>query len=195
MAFKLDPSLVPDLPLPLPKFEIWVFSPRVEGVHLRFAAVARGGIRWSDRQEDFRIEILGLVKAQMVKNTVIVPSGAKGGFVLKRGPEPSNRDAWLAEGIACYQMFIAALLDLTDNLVNGEVVPPENVIRHDVDDPYLVVAADKGTATFSDIANKISTDRGFWMATPLPRVGLLVMTTRPWESPLRAPGSQLSVTS
>ena len=163
MAFKLDPSLVPDLPLPLPKFEIWVFSPRVEGVHLRFAAVARGGIRWSDRQEDFRIEILGLVKAQMVKNTVIVPSGAKGGFVLKRGPEPSNRDAWLAEGIACYQMFIAALLDLTDNLVNGEVVPPENVIRHDVDDPYLVVAADKGTATFSDIANKISTDRGFWM--------------------------------
>lgn len=163
MAFKLDPSLVPDLPLPLPKFEIWVFSPRVEGVHLRFAAVARGGIRWSDRQEDFRIEVLGLVKAQMVKNTVIVPSGAKGGFVLKRGPEPSNRDAWLAEGIACYQMFIAALLDLTDNLVNGEVIPPKSVIRHDVDDPYLVVAADKGTATFSDIANKISTDRGFWM--------------------------------
>ncbi len=163
MAFKLDPSLVPDLPLPLPKFEIWVFSPRVEGVHLRFAAVARGGIRWSDRQEDFRIEILGLVKAQMVKNTVIVPSGAKGGFVLKRGPEPSNRDAWLAEGITCYQMFIAALLDLTDNLVNGEVIPPKNVVRHDVDDPYLVVAADKGTATFSDIANKISTDRGFWM--------------------------------
>ena len=163
MAFKLDPSLVPDLPLPLPKFEIWVFSPRVEGVHLRFAAVARGGIRWSDRQEDFRIEILGLVKAQMVKNTVIVPSGAKGGFVLKRGPEPSNRDAWLAEGITCYQMFIAALLDLTDNLVNGEVIPPNNVVRHDIDDPYLVVAADKGTATFSDIANKISTDRGFWM--------------------------------
>ena len=163
MAFKLDPSLVPDLPLPLPKFEIWVFSPRVEGVHLRFAAVARGGIRWSDRQEDFRIEILGLVKAQMVKNTVIVPSGAKGGFVLKRGPEPSNRDAWLAEGIACYQMFISALLDLTDNLVNGEVIPPKSVVRHDVDDPYLVVAADKGTATFSDIANKISVDRGFWM--------------------------------
>jgi glutamate dehydrogenase len=163
MAFKLDPSLVPDLPLPLPKFEIWVFSPRVEGVHLRFAAVARGGLRWSDRQEDFRIEILGLVKAQMVKNTVIVPSGAKGGFVLKCGPEPSNRDAWLAEGIACYQMFISALLDLTDNLVNGEVIPPKDVVRHDVDDPYLVVAADKGTATFSDIANKISVDRGFWM--------------------------------
>ena len=163
MAFKLNPALVPDLPLPLPKFEIWVYSPRVEGVHLRFASVARGGIRWSDRQEDFRTEILGLVKAQMVKNTVIVPSGAKGGFVLKRGPEPSDRDAWLAEGIVCYQMFIGALLDVTDNLVNGAIVPPERVIRHDSDDPYLVVAADKGTATFSDIANKISVDRGFWM--------------------------------
>ena len=163
MAFKLDPSKVPDLPLPLPKFEIWVFSPRVEGVHLRFASVARGGLRWSDRQEDFRTEILGLVKAQMVKNTVIVPSGAKGGFVLKRGPEPSDRDAWLAEGIACYQMFIGALLDVTDNLVNSKVVPPQRVVRHDADDPYLVVAADKGTATFSDIANKISVDRGFWM--------------------------------
>jgi glutamate dehydrogenase len=163
MAFKLDPALVPDLPLPLPIFEIWVFSPRVEGVHLRFASVARGGLRWSDRQEDFRTEILGLVKAQMVKNTVIVPSGAKGGFVLKRGPEPSDRDAWLAEGIACYQMFIGALLDVTDNLINGEVVPPLRVVRHDIDDPYLVVAADKGTATFSDIANKISIDRGFWM--------------------------------
>ena len=163
MAFKLDPSKVPDLPLPLPKFEIWVFSPRVEGVHLRFASVARGGLRWSDRQEDFRTEILGLVKAQMVKNTVIVPSGAKGGFVLKRGPQPSDRDAWLAEGIACYQMFIGALLDVTDNLVNAQVVPPQRVVRHDVDDPYLVVAADKGTATFSDIANKISIDRGFWL--------------------------------
>ena len=163
MAFKLDPALVPDLPLPLPRFEIWVFSPRVEGVHLRFASVARGGLRWSDRQEDFRTEILGLVKAQMVKNTVIVPSGAKGGFVLKRGLEPSDRDAWLAEGIACYQMFIGALLDVTDNLINGEVVAPLRVVRHDIDDPYLVVAADKGTATFSDIANKISIDRGFWM--------------------------------
>ena len=163
MAFKLDPRKVPDLPLPIPKFEIWVFSPRVEGVHLRFASVARGGLRWSDRQEDFRTEVLGLVKAQMVKNTVIVPSGAKGGFVLKRGPEPSDRDAWLAEGIACYQMFIGALLDVTDNLVNSEVVPPPRVVRHDADDPYLVVAADKGTATFSDIANKISIDRGFWL--------------------------------
>ncbi len=163
MAFKMDPSQVPDLPLPLPKFEIWVFSPRVEGVHLRFASIARGGLRWSDRLEDFRTEILGLVKAQMVKNSVIVPSGAKGGFVMKRGPEPTNRDAWLAEGIACYQAFIGALLDVTDNLVAGSVVPPERVVRHDSDDPYLVVAADKGTATFSDIANQIALDRGFWL--------------------------------
>ena len=163
MAFKLDPTKVPDLPLPIPKFEVWVYSPRVEGIHLRFASVARGGLRWSDRQEDFRTEVLGLVKAQMVKNTVIVPSGAKGGFVVKRGPNPSDREAWLAEGVACYQSFIGALLDITDNLVDGKVVPPVNVVRHDVDDPYLVVAADKGTATFSDIANQISLDRGFWM--------------------------------
>ena len=163
MAFKLDPTKVPDLPLPVPKFEVWVYSPRVEGIHLRFASVARGGLRWSDRQEDFRTEILGLVKAQMVKNTVIVPSGAKGGFVVKRGPNPADREAWLAEGVACYQSFIGALLDVTDNLVDGIVVPPKDVVRHDVDDPYLVVAADKGTATFSDIANQISLDRGFWM--------------------------------
>ena len=163
MAFKLDPTKVPDLPLPVPKFEVWVYSPRVEGIHLRFASVARGGLRWSDRQEDFRTEILGLVKAQMVKNTVIVPSGAKGGFVVKRGPNPSDREAWLAEGVACYQSFIGALLDVTDNLVDGKVVPPVDVVRHDSDDPYLVVAADKGTATFSDIANQISLDRGFWM--------------------------------
>ncbi|MEN9741522.1 MAG: hypothetical protein RIR66_478, partial [Actinomycetota bacterium] len=163
MAFKLDPTKVPDLPLPVPKFEVWVYSPRVEGIHLRFASVARGGLRWSDRQEDFRTEILGLVKAQMVKNTVIVPSGAKGGFVVKQGPNPSDREAWLAEGISCYQSFIGALLDVTDNLVDGKVVPPVDVVRHDVDDPYLVVAADKGTATFSDIANQISLDRGFWM--------------------------------
>ena len=163
MSFKLDPTKVPDLPLPIPKFEVWVYSPKVEGIHLRFASVARGGLRWSDRQEDFRTEILGLVKAQMVKNTVIVPSGAKGGFVVKRGPSPTEREAWLAEGIACYQAFIGALLDITDNLVDGNVVPPTNVIRHDIDDPYLVVAADKGTATFSDIANQISLDRNFWL--------------------------------
>lgn len=163
MAFKLDPTKVPDLPLPVPKFEVWVYSPRVEGIHLRFASVARGGLRWSDRQEDFRTEILGLVKAQMVKNTVIVPSGAKGGFVVKRGPNPSDREAWLAEGIACYQAFIGALLDVTDNLVDGNIVPPVRVVRHDGDDPYLVVAADKGTATFSDIANQIALDRGHWL--------------------------------
>jgi glutamate dehydrogenase len=163
MAFKLDPRRVPDLPLPLPMYEVWVFAPRVEGIHLRFAQVARGGLRWSDRLEDFRTEVLGLVKAQMVKNTVIVPSGAKGGFVVKRGPDPSDRDAWLAEGVACYQMFIAALLDITDNLVEGAVIAPPSVVRHDGDDPYLVVAADKGTATFSDIANAISLERGFWM--------------------------------
>jgi glutamate dehydrogenase len=163
MAFKIASGKVPELPLPVPMFEIWVCAPRVEGIHLRFDTVARGGLRWSDRFEDFRTEILGLVKAQMVKNTVIVPSGAKGGFVVKRSPDPSDRDAWLAEGVACYQMFIGALLDVTDNLNNGVVVPPIDVVRHDPDDPYLVVAADKGTATFSDIANKISLDRGFWM--------------------------------
>ncbi|MFN8156108.1 MAG: NAD-glutamate dehydrogenase [Candidatus Nanopelagicales bacterium] len=163
-SFKLDPALVPDLPAPRPKYEIWVYSPRVEGVHLRFGAVARGGLRWSDRREDFRTEILGLVKAQMVKNAVIVPVGAKGGFYVKTSPDPSvDRDAWLAEGIACYRTFISALLDVTDNLVDGEVVPPKAVVRHDGDDTYLVVAADKGTATFSDIANEVAISYGFWL--------------------------------
>ena len=133
-------------------------------MHLRFGPVARGGLRWSDRAEDFRTEILGLVKAQMVKNTVIVPVGAKGGFYCKQLPDPSvDRDAWLAEGVACYQLFITSLLDVTDNIVDGKVVPPPDVIRYDGDDPYLVVAADKGTATFSDIANRISVDAGFWL--------------------------------
>ncbi|MFN8147753.1 MAG: NAD-glutamate dehydrogenase [Candidatus Nanopelagicales bacterium] len=164
VSFKLDPALVPDLPAPRPKFEIWVYSPRVEGVHLRFGSVARGGLRWSDRREDFRTEILGLVKAQMVKNAVIVPVGAKGGFYVKVSPDPSvDRDAWLAEGIACYRTFISALLDVTDNLVDGEVVPPKAVVRHDADDTYLVVAADKGTATFSDIANEVAISYGFWL--------------------------------
>ena len=123
-------------------------------MHLRFGAVARGGLRWSDRREDFRTEILGLVKAQMVKNAVIVPVGAKGGFYCKQLPDPSvDREAWLAEGVACYTKFISGLLDITDNLVDGETVPPPRVVRHDGDDSYLVVAADKGTATFSDIAN------------------------------------------
>ncbi|WP_432835916.1 NAD-glutamate dehydrogenase [Dactylosporangium sp. CA-092794] len=156
-AFKLDPQSIPDLPAPRPRFEIFVYSPRFEGVHLRFGAVARGGLRWSDRREDFRTEILGLVKAQMVKNAVIVPTGAKGGFVLKQNP--GDRD----EAVACYQLFISALLDVTDNLDGGKVVAPPDVVRHDPDDPYLVVAADKGTATFSDIANEISMRYGFWL--------------------------------
>jgi glutamate dehydrogenase len=161
---KFDPQAIPDLPAPRPAFEIWVYSPRVEGVHLRFGKVARGGLRWSDRREDFRTEILGLVKAQMVKNTVIVPVGAKGGFVAKQLPDPSvDRDAWLAEGVAAYKTFISALLDITDNLVAGEVVPPVDVVRHDEDDTYLVVAADKGTATFSDIANGVAESYGFWL--------------------------------
>ena len=163
LSLKMEPSLIPELPEPRPKFEIFVYSPRVEGVHLRFGAVARGGLRWSDRRDDFRTEILGLVKAQMVKNTVIVPVGAKGGFFCKQLPDASDRDAWLAEGIACYKTFISGLLDITDNLVRGKVEPPPQVVRHDGDDPYLVVAADKGTATFSDIANQVSADYGFWL--------------------------------
>jgi glutamate dehydrogenase len=163
LSLKLEPSAIPDLPEPRPKFEIFVYSPRVEGVHLRFGAVARGGLRWSDRRDDFRTEILGLVKAQMVKNAVIVPVGAKGGFYCKQLPDPADRDAWLSEGVACYKTFISGLLDITDNLVAGETVAPARVVRHDSDDSYLVVAADKGTATFSDIANEISADYGFWL--------------------------------
>ncbi|MFI9546310.1 NAD-glutamate dehydrogenase [Streptomyces sp. NPDC052016] len=164
VSMKFDPQAIPDLPAPRPAFEIWVYSPRVEGVHLRFGKVARGGLRWSDRREDFRTEILGLVKAQMVKNTVIVPVGAKGGFVAKQLPDPSvDRDAWMAEGIASYRTFISALLDITDNIVGGEVVPPADVVRHDEDDTYLVVAADKGTATFSDIANEVAEQHAFWL--------------------------------
>ncbi|MEV0427453.1 NAD-glutamate dehydrogenase [Micromonospora sp. NPDC050495] len=157
VAFKLDPQAIPDLPAPRPKFEIFVYSPRFEGVHLRFGPVARGGLRWSDRREDFRTEVLGLVKAQMVKNAVIVPVGAKGGFVLKQ--KPGDRD----EAVACYKEFVGALLDVTDNILSGEIVPPDDVVRHDADDPYLVVAADKGTATFSDIANEISEAHNFWL--------------------------------
>ncbi|HEY8458306.1 MAG TPA: NAD-glutamate dehydrogenase [Actinopolymorphaceae bacterium] len=163
LAFKFDPTSNPELPQPRPAYEIWVYSPRVEGVHLRFGPVARGGLRWSDRREDFRAEVLGLAKAQMVKNTVIVPVGAKGGFFCKQLPDPSDRDAWLAEGIACYRTFISGLLDVTDNLRHGEVVPPPDVVRHDGDDAYLVVAADKGTATFSDIANEVAKSYNFWL--------------------------------
>ena len=163
VSVKLDPAKIPDLPLPRPKFEIFVYSPRVEGVHLRMAPVARGGIRWSDRREDFRTEVLGLMKAQNVKNTVIVPAGAKGGFVPKQLPPGGTRDDIQKEAIACYRTFIRGLLDITDNIVDAKVVPPVNVVRHDGDDAYLVVAADKGTATFSDIANAISADYGFWL--------------------------------
>ncbi len=165
ISYKLDSHLVPDVPKPVPYREIWVYSPRVEGVHLRFGPVARGGIRWSDRREDFRTEVLGLVKAQMVKNTVIVPVGSKGGFFVKRPPAGGDRDAIQAEGIACYKLFINGLLDITDNLdtAANKVLHPADVVRHDGDDPYLVVAADKGTATFSDIANGISVAHRYWL--------------------------------
>jgi glutamate dehydrogenase len=163
VAVKLDSAKVPDLPEPRPMFEIFVYSPRVEGVHLRGGKVARGGLRWSDRREDFRTEVLGLMKAQMVKNTLIVPVGAKGGFVVKQLPESGDRETLMAEVVGCYRMFISGLLDVTDNLVEGEVVPPLDVVRRDDDDTYLVVAADKGTATFSDIANSVSADYDFWM--------------------------------
>src|SRR5207249_1617398 len=163
LSFKLDPAGIPDLPDPRPMFEIFVYSPRMEGVHLRAGRVARGGIRWSDRREDFRTEILGLMKAQTVKNAVIVPLGAKGGFVVKLPPAGMDREALLAEAIACYQTLIRGMLDLTDNLLAGQVIPPPDVVRYDDDDPYLVVAADKGTATFSDIANALARDYGFWL--------------------------------
>ncbi|PWS56271.1 NAD-glutamate dehydrogenase [Pseudoalteromonas sp. meg-B1] len=161
ISLKIQPSLIPEVPLPVPAFEIFVYSPRVEGVHLRFGKVARGGLRWSDRREDFRTEVLGLVKAQQVKNTVIVPVGSKGGFVCKQ--LPSEREAFIKEGQECYKIFIRGLLDITDNIDRGEIVPAVDVTRHDEDDAYLVVAADKGTATFSDIANGIANEYNFWL--------------------------------
>jgi len=163
LAFKINSGLVPGLPAPVPWREIWIYSPRVEGIHLRGGPIARGGIRWSDRRDDFRTEILGLMKAQLVKNAVIVPTGAKGGFYPKHLPPMSNRDAWLAEGTESYKIFIRSLLSVTDNLVNDQVVHPENIVIHDGDDPYFVVAADKGTATFSDVANSIALERDFWL--------------------------------
>lgn len=170
ISVKVEPQEIAELPQPRPKYEIFVYSPRVEGVHLRFGAVARGGLRWSDRLEDFRTEILGLVKAQAVKNAVIVPVGAKGGFVVKRPPAATgdaaaDRQARMAEGVECYRTFISGLLDITDNvdLAGGQVLPPERVVRRDGDDTYLVVAADKGTATFSDIANDVAGRYGFWL--------------------------------
>ena len=163
LSVKFDSTKIDEMPLPRPLREIFVYSPRVEAIHLRGGLVARGGIRWSDRPEDFRTEILGLMKAQMVKNSVIVPVGSKGGFTVKRPPVDGGRDAIMAEGIACYRTFMSGLLDITDNLKNGKILPPKDVVRLDGDDPYLVVAADKGTATFSDIANGIAIDYGFWL--------------------------------
>jgi glutamate dehydrogenase len=161
LSFKIESQQLRELPLPKPLFEVFVFSPRMEGVHLRMGYVARGGIRWSDRREDFRTEVLGLMKAQQVKNTVIVPVGAKGGFIVRR--LPAEREAQQAEVIACYQTLIRGLLDITDNIVDEKITAPQRVVRHDPDDAYLVVAADKGTATFSDIANAISQEYGFWL--------------------------------
>ncbi len=201
LAFKFDPRLIPELPAPRPRFEVFVHSPRVEGVHLRFGLVARGGLRWSDRRDDYRTEILGLAKAQAVKNAVIVPAGAKGGFVVKRPPAVADltpgqhRDAVHAEGVACYREFIGALLDLTDNLdpASRRVVPPTQLVRHDGDDSYLVVAADKGTATFSDIANSIAAQRHYWLGDAFASGGSmgydhksLAITARgAWESVTR----------
>jgi glutamate dehydrogenase len=187
-SFKLDPAVIPDLPAPRPMFEIFVYSPRTEGVHLRGGKVARGGIRWSDRREDFRTEILGLMKAQTVKNAVIVPTGAKGGFVLKRPPE--DRDALRDEVVECYRILVRGLLDLTDSLVGGESVAPPDVVRYDDDDPYLVVAADKGTATFSDIANALSAEYGYWLgdafasggSTGYDHKGMGITARGAWES-------------
>src|SRR6266540_3903934 len=190
LSFKLDSSQIPVLPLPRPKFEVFVYSPRTEGVHLRGGKVARGGIRWSDRREDFRTEVLGLMKAQMVKNAVIVPVGAKGGFVVRRPPEAGGREALLAEVAACYEIFMRGLLDLTDNRVDGRIVPPPRVIRYDGDDSYLVVAADKGTATFSDLANSIAAEYGYWLddafasggSTGYDHKGMGITARGAWES-------------
>ncbi|HEU4838105.1 MAG TPA: NAD-glutamate dehydrogenase [Micavibrio sp.] len=163
ISIKLDSKKIDDLPEPRPFREIWIYSPRVEGIHLRMDMISRGGIRWSDRAEDFRTEVLGLMKAQQVKNSVIVPMGAKGGFVVKQPPKEGGRPAFLAEGIECYKIFIRGLLDITDNQDGAKIMPPKNVVRRDSDDPYLVVAADKGTATFSDIANALSIEYGHWL--------------------------------
>jgi glutamate dehydrogenase len=190
LAFKLDPARVPNLPRPRPMFEIFVYSPRTEAVHLRGGRVARGGIRWSDRREDFRTEVLGLMKAQMVKNAVIVPTGAKGGFVVKRPPAGGGREALAGEVAACYETFMRGLLDLTDNRLDGVVVPPQRVIRYDGGDPYLVVAADKGTATFSDLANSIAAQYGYWLddafasggSTGYDHKGMGITARGAWES-------------
>ena len=189
LSVKLASREIELFPLPRPLCEIFVYGPRMEGVHLRGGKVARGGIRWSDRKEDFRTEILGLMKAQMVKNAVIVPTGSKGGFVVKR--PPATREALQAEVVACYTTLMRGMLDITDNIVGDKLVPPTDVVRHDGDDPYLVVAADKGTATFSDIANGIA-ERIRVLARRRLRLGRLgrATTTRRWASPRAARGSR-----
>ena len=163
ISVKLAARQISLAPEPRPAYEIFVYSPRVEGVHLRGGKVARGGLRWSDRVEDYRTEVLGLVKAQQVKNAVIVPTGAKGGFVAKHANPAAGREAFIQEGIASYMLYVQALLDISDNIVDDKLLPPLEVVRRDADDPYLVVAADKGTATFSDIANEISEANNFWL--------------------------------
>ncbi len=190
ISIKIDSRAIDELPAPRPLVEIFVYSPRMEGIHLRGGRVARGGIRWSDRREDFRTEILGLMKTQMVKNAVIVPVGSKGGFYVKRPPINGTREQVQAEGIACYQTLIRGLLDLTDNYAAEGIKPPADVVRHDPDDPYLVVAADKGTATFSDIANALARECGSGSTTPSPRAARRATTTRRWASPPAAPGSR-----
>src|SRR5262249_5158693 len=192
LSFKFDPSKIPSLPEPRPMFEIFIYSPRFEGAHLRGGRVARGGLRWSDRPEDFRTEILGLVKAQMVKNTIIVPVGSKGGFVLKRAPSPADREAYQREGVECYQDYLRGLLDLTANRVQGRIEPPPQLRRHDEDDPYLVVAADKGTATFSDTANGVSKHYGFWLGDAFASGGSAGYDHK--EMGITAKGAWISVT-
>ena len=177
----------------MPWREIWVYSPRLEGIHLRGGPIARGGLRWSDRRDDFRTEMLGLMKAQLVKNAVIVPTGAKGGFYPKQLPPIANRDAWLAEGTESYRIFIRSLLSVTDNLVNDKVVHPEKVVIRDGDDPYFVVAADKGTASFSDVANAMALERNFWLGDAFASGGSTVTITRRWASPPAAHGFRCSV--
>ena len=182
--------MVDDLPEPRPWREIFVYSSRVEAVHLRGGPVARGGIRWSDRPEDFRTEILGLVKAQQVKNAVIVPVGAKGGFVVKKPPSEGGRDAQLAEGIACYKTLMTGMLDITDNYAgDGQSCKRDRVVRYDGDDPYLVVAADKGTATFSDIANDIAESYGHWLGDAFASGGSAGYDHKAWGLPRAVPGS------
>ena len=190
VSFKFDSSLIPGLPKPIPMAEMFVYSDKVDAIHLRFGKIARGGIRWSDRKEDFRTEILGLVKAQQVKNVVIVPVGSKGGFYPKMPPESAAKKELVANAVECYKTMIRGFLDITDNLIGGKVVPPENVVRYDGDDPYLVVAADKGTADFSDIANSLSAEYGFWLgdafasggSTGFSHKGMGITAKGSWES-------------